>query len=220
MDGWNPSFLWDGLFSGAMLVSRRVKILIQNYQARLDFKPKHNYTEKKTEHERLRPPKKGTNLIQKDMNHPNLTINFQGVCWFLLGWLPSLKLSNIVPENRPLEKEILIGNHHLYGLCSFFVGVVNYSKNPPFYIPESSKSVKFEPPKTDPGAEIWHPNGGCFVKNVITSHPPPAPHLRRPWAEIFPKIHGWHRLNGRFFLQHKTRPSGRWFVSPSNNLVV
>ena len=30
---------------------------------------------------------------------------------------PTLPETNIAPENRPLEKEIPMGNHHLWGLC-------------------------------------------------------------------------------------------------------
>ena len=29
----------------------------------------------------------------------------------------TLPETNIVPENRPLEKEIPVGNHHFEGLC-------------------------------------------------------------------------------------------------------
>ena len=34
----------------------------------------------------------------------------------------TLPETNIAPENRPLEKEIPIGIHHLQGLCWFYGG--------------------------------------------------------------------------------------------------
>ena len=38
----------------------------------------------------------------------------RGGSYTLLVTLPE---TNIAPENRPLEKEIPIGNHHFWGLC-------------------------------------------------------------------------------------------------------
>ena len=44
-----------------------------------------------------------------------------GDCFFFKGrvrsFVNTLPETNIAPENRPLEKEIPIGNHHLWGLC-------------------------------------------------------------------------------------------------------
>ena len=49
--------------------------------------------------------------------------NAQPWSWFCLSYFSSVNPSstlpetNIAPENRPLEKEIPLGNHHLWRLC-------------------------------------------------------------------------------------------------------
>ena len=66
-------------------------------------------------------------------------------CCYLLGpipksnTLPSLKLTNIAPENRPLEKEIPIGNYHLWGLCMLVLGSIVLNKFLPLTKSPTSK---------------------------------------------------------------------------------
>ena len=52
-------------------------------------------------------------------------------CWDgPIGTSVTLQGINIAPENRPLEKEIPIGNHHLHGYVSFLEGNSHSTWNP------------------------------------------------------------------------------------------